>query len=180
MLTALSGYIYGQSSDKFTFDKSNNFPHNFDYVGMRRMHAAIGSLISLFAFLTLRNFKFSRKRSFLGSLIIIFDNGFTTICRLIILDAHLLCFTSFILLAFSYYYKTKGSILSQLLLGVGLGCVVSVKWLGCLTMLYVGIFIIYELYMESITKSVKNVLKFLVQRSMFLIVIPLLIYLFSF
>ena len=74
MLTALSGFIYGQSKD-FEFSSKENFPDKFDYQGMRRFHSLISSLTPLFGYLVLREFRISLRRSLLLSMLFLFENG---------------------------------------------------------------------------------------------------------
>jgi dolichyl-phosphate-mannose-protein mannosyltransferase len=202
LLTALSGFIYGQS-DKFLFSSKEKFPDDFDYVGMRRFHALISSLVPLFAYLILREFGFSILRSFLCSLFFIFDNGMTCISRLILLDSHLLSFTAgttyMMVILFSKTYRktpkinistpqkikpskalkdaSPGTLLS---LGCFIGCVISIKWIGCLTMLFVGIFVIYDLYKKLLFLDIKGMLKYFMRRAFYLIAVPAAIYIFFF
>ncbi|KAL6122819.1 hypothetical protein NUSPORA_00077 [Nucleospora cyclopteri] len=181
LLTALSGWIYGQSNI-FTFDSSSEFPISFDYAGMRRFHAFISSFISVFGFCILRLFKISLHRSFFGSLLLTFDNGINSISRLILLDSHMLFFTSSttFLFCFYFYQKSPNKHLTTLALGISIGCVVAVKWIGCLTTLYVGLFIGAELIYHFATSGDKMLLNFILSRIFYLINIPIITYLFTF
>lgn len=107
-LTALSGLIFDQNTNdkpnSFDFGSKDNFPATFDYTGMRMFHAAIASFTCLFAYLILRQFN-SKRRSFLISLLFIFENGNISISRLVLLDSHLLAFTSLCVYLLVLYYK---------------------------------------------------------------------------
>lgn len=179
LLTALSGYIYGQS-ENFIFSSSEQFPLEFDYVGMRRFHAFIGSLIPLFAFLTLRTLGFPCRRAFLCSFLFIFENGMTSITRLILLDSHMMLFTSLIGLMAALHQKHRRknttSPLALAGLGASIGCAISVKWIGCLTMLLVGLYVIYDLDHVLRSNPLPVFIRILFQYTIYLILLPAALY----
>ncbi|ELA40888.1 uncharacterized protein VICG_02068 [Vittaforma corneae ATCC 50505] len=188
MLTALSGLIHGQSND-FDFGSKENYPITFDYAGMRRFHAFIASFTPLFAYLILREFNFSLRRSLLLTLLFIFENGVVSISRLILLDSHLLTFTAgtiyFLVRLFQKIKKIsiigkKDCNIQLLLLGLFIGCVMSVKWIGFFTTLQVGSYIAVDLYFKLMFMSPLDFLNYFSRRVVYLILFPIVIYIFLF
>ncbi|KAM0680045.1 Protein O-mannosyltransferase 2 [Glugoides intestinalis] len=183
MLTALSGWLYGQSKD-FEFSSKDQFPQSFDYVGMRKFHAFIASFTPLFAYLTLREFGFSLRRAFLLSFLFIFENGVVSISRLILLDSHLLSFTAgcvyFLARLFmrdSYKIGQKPESRTNLiLLGVLIGCVMSVKWVGLLATSQIGLYIAADLYFKLAFMKPREFIQCFMRRVIFLIMLPFAIY----
>lgn len=183
MLTSLSGYIFNQPPD-FEFKSGDKFPEGFDYSGMRRFHSFIASFTPVFSYLILREVGYSYRRRTLLSLLFIFENGFTSIGRLVLLDSHLLTFTAAVAYFMTrLYYKSKRSTdtPSLLLLGLTLGCVLSVKWIGFLTMSLVGVFTIYQLWCNITSrKSILEFFTMFLSRALCLIALPLVIYVLLF
>lgn len=218
MLTAIGGLLAEQKGD---YKDTTAYPNDFDYAMMRRLHAFMGSFCPLFAYLILRKIGFSLARSFVCSLLFIFDNGFTSISRIVLLDPHLLSFiagTTYYMVALygpnqrtgkyrgkSPHHGSPGGTASYIsrdilpnshatasprhaalsktaLFGLGcmLGCVISVKWIGCLTMLLVGLFVIYDLYQKLLCYQMRSLLRDFILYSVFLIGLPILIYMGTF
>lgn len=186
MLTALSGLVFGQSND-FDFSSKENYPTTFDFEGMRRFHAFIASFTPLFGFMILRELGFSLRRSLLCSLLFVFENGTVSINRLILLDSHLLSFTAGTLYFLTLLYKKSRKVTRNrpgpvaedwilLCLGIFLGCVVSIKWIGCLTMLQVGVYIVFDLYSKIMFMELASFGKYFLRRVLYLIMVPAAIY----
>ena len=178
MLTSLGGHLFNQPLD-FEFKSVDRFPEGFDYSGMRRFHSFIASFIPVFGYLILKEIGYSYRRSIM-SLLFIFENGFTSIGRLILLDSHLQTFTAAVAYFMTrLYYSSKRSTKIPLLflLVLTLGCVLSIKWIGFLTMSLVGVFTVYQLCCNITSKeSILEFLKMFVLRAICLIVLPLMIY----
>ncbi|EPR79002.1 Dolichyl-phosphate-mannose-proteinmannosyltransferase [Spraguea lophii 42_110] len=185
MLTGLSGYLFNQDKD-FSFESGTQYPQNMDYVGMRRFHAVIASFISLIIFKILKVMNHDIMFRFFFSLLFTFENGFVSISRLILLDSHLLFFTGLTTLFIAKHFKDsyfqhKRNHRNIVLLGISIGCVMSVKWIGCLTTVFVGLFIIYELWiMITSKKKITAFFEMLFIRTLFLIAVPVFIYIFMF
>lgn len=180
MLTALSGYLFGQDVN-FKFDSGSSYPAQMDYVGMRRFHAFISSFVPLFSYLTLREMSYDVHCCSVIAFMIIFENSLVCISRLILLDSHLLFFTSMVVYALAKYVRRRTTT-NLILLGTALGCVQSVKWIGCFTTFLVGLFIIAELWILLIQKNVEftQFIRVFAERALYLIALPILIYLFFF
>lgn len=176
MLTALSGYIYKQPTEN-NFEFKGDYPENFDYAGMRRFHALISSFTPVFSYFILKEMKYNFKKRFLLSFIFVFENGFTSIGRLILLDSHLLTCTAAVVYFLTRLYFRNFKLIDLFLLGVSLGLVISVKWIGFFTTCLVGILIIFRLW--TLLNSDKPFTIFLyefLKNAICLIVIPILIY----
>lgn len=200
LLTAFGGWL---SNLPEKYIENEKYVLSFDYVKMRRFHAFISSFISVFIFLILREFNFSLHKSIMCTLLFVFENGFTCISRLSLLDSHLLTFTSavtyFMVILFKDNYSRKkmntdkknntqfnsendqysyGSLKYSTLicLGVSLGCVISVKWIGCLTMAMVGFYVIWDLFQKSLHLTFAKVFSEFLKYFVFLIILPLTIY----
>ncbi|KAG0441191.1 Dolichyl-phosphate-mannose--protein mannosyltransferase 2 [Dictyocoela muelleri] len=179
MMTAMSGFLFGQDPN-FNFESATQYPENMDYVGMRRVHAFFGSFIPCLVFLTLMNLNYDSAVAFVFSFVFTVENGFISISRLILLDSHLLFFTSLTIYLLTAFYRNKSKT-NLFLLGISLGCVMSIKWIGCLTTLLVGLYIIYELWTNLISKdTISNFIKMFIERSIFLILLPIGVYVLLF
>ena len=176
MLTALSGLIFNQDTE-FSFESGETYPEMMDYVGMRRFHAFFASFIPVFAELTFRELGYDHRR-ILFALFFIFENGFIGISRLILLDSHLLFFTSLVIYFLARLFnRPKQENMNLFFLGLSIGCVMSIKWIGFLTMATVGLYIIYELYSLLKGHEFKLLIKKFSIRFLFLLVLPSVLYL---
>lgn len=179
MLTSLGGYLFGQPLG-FEFKSGEAFPDGFDYSGMRRFHSFVASFTPVFGYLTLKETGVSYRRRMLLALLFIFENGFTSIGRLILLDSHLLTFTAAVAYFMARLYrrsKQSTDIFSLAMLGAMLGCVLSIKWIGFLTMSLVGVFTVYQLWANLTSReSIASFLRMFLLRALCLIVLPLAIY----
>lgn len=179
MLTSLGGYLFNQPLD-FEFKSGDRFPEKFDYSGLRRFHSFIASFTPVFGYLILKEMGHSYRRRMLLSMLFIFENGFTSIGRLVLLDSHLLTFTASVAYFLARLHRRSGkntNASSLLPLGLTLGCVMSVKWIGFLTTSLVGIFTIYQLWCNLVSKhSMTEFLKMFAMRILYLIIIPLMMY----
>lgn len=184
MMTALSGYIFEQDID-FKFDSGSDYPKAMDYVGMRRFHAFVSSFLPVFVYGIHIELGYADYHSVLMAMLYMFENGLGSISRLILLDSHLMFFTGstayLVTRLFASRKKIKEEILNLFMLGISIGCVLSVKWIGCLTTLLVGLYIIYELwsYLMSKRRFYIFLYKFAL-RALMLILLPIFIYLFWF
>lgn len=180
MLTAFSGWFYEQPLG-FKFGSSEEYPSEFDYSGMRRFHALIASFTPMFSYLIFRELNYSYRRSVLLTLLFIFENGFTSIGRLILLDSYMLSFTALVVYLLTRLYCRSFKTLDLFCLGVSLGMVLSVKWIGCLTTAFVGVIIIYRLWNHTNSKRpLIEVLKDFTRFAICLIAVPLIFYVLLF
>lgn len=180
LITTLFGWLSNQPLD-FKFESANEYPKNFNYQLMRILHAFVGSLVPMFCELTLKELSYKNYiRYFIASLLI-FDNGLVCISRLILLDSHLMAFTSAAVYFLCKYLNNKTQT-NMFILGIMIGCVMSIKWVGCMAVTLIGIFIIYELLSAFCNKqnSFKKLTKMFLVRALHLIILPVFIYMMFF
>ncbi|KCZ77272.1 hypothetical protein H311_01719, partial [Anncaliia algerae PRA109] len=178
LMTAVSGYLFGQDTD-FEFESGSEYPPQMDYTGMRRFHAFISAFVPVLMYGTCRNLGYSKSFSFYSTFFYVFENGNVSISRLILLDSHLLFFTAFVIFFFSLW-RQKKSILNISYLGISIGLTLSVKWIGCFTTFFVGVYVIDELYKSLKEEKLSSFFKRFFIRFIFLIIVPVAVYLFWF
>lgn len=172
IITSIFGYLSNQPLD-FKFDSGSIYPSTF-YINMRLYHALVSSFIVPLIYATILNF-LNRETAIFISLLVLFENGIISISRLILLDSTLLLFTTLTLFTFSLYYKKKSN-LNLFLLGISIGCVASVKWIGLFTILLIGIFIIAEIINNLFFSKISSIIIHFLKRAIFLILVPISIY----
>lgn len=159
------------------------------YLEMRLLCAILGYLTLPVAYFTLRALGLRVTTSAVGTLMLGLDNALTTQSRLILLDSHLVFFTSTSILAYTKYSlanTTKPFSRSWwawlALTGTSLGLVVSVKYVGLFTIATVGLCTILQLWSIVVNPKVPLSLfaKHFAARAFFLIVWPVCIYIFWF
>ncbi|KAI5285778.1 Protein O-mannosyltransferase 2, partial [Ascosphaera acerosa] len=199
MLVGLSGYIAGYNGS-FEFKSGETYPEYVDYTSMRLFNAAFGALCVPLAYFTARELRFKKPAVWLVTLMVLLENSYATISRFILLDSMLLFFTFTTVLCWARFHSLRDRSFSAewfawlLLTGVSIGCVCSVKWVGLFATAMVGLYTAEDLWnkfgdlkMRPVspqappTSPLKTTLAthFLV-RVLGLIVLPILVYMFSF
>lgn len=174
-LTALAGYLSNQKGANYDYDEYKKYPEEYDYTLNRTLHAFSGSFLPMFGFLILSEFGNTRKASFLGSMLLVFDNGFTLISKIIVLDPHMLSFMAVIAYLFSrYHFRKETKMLTYL--GLAMGCVISIKWIGAVTVIWVGLYIMLEQMHAFVTLENMEFFTQFAIRIANLIVLPGIIY----
>lgn len=92
MLVGLAGYINGYNGT-FEFTSASPYPEWVNFVGMRIFLATFGALAVPLGFLTAVALNLSPPACCLVAAMMLFENGFIGISRLILLDSMLLFFT---------------------------------------------------------------------------------------
>jgi len=165
---------------------SNNVP----YVIMRAFPAVLGLALIPIAFLTLIALRLSLATAILGALLITFENALIAQSRLILLDSFLLFFTG---LTMYFWVKfanldsdgaafTRKWWINLTLTGLGLGAVVSCKWVGLFTIAAVGMGTLRQLWLllGNLKVTPKMWIKHFAARGLCLIVVPGVFYMFMF
>ncbi|CAO3631730.1 unnamed protein product [Cunninghamella blakesleeana] len=173
---------------KFKFDSGATYPSNVDYRSMRIFCAFWGALIVPLAYATTKEFYLSKKSCFLSALMVLCDTAYLCISRFILLDSILLFFTAFTLYSlFKFHNAQKKSFTvlwwkNLLLLGISLGCIISVKWMGLFTIALVGIYTLEDLWdkLGNVNIPILEYVYHWMARILCLIVLPISIYLFCF
>ncbi|KGO72512.1 Glycosyl transferase, family 39 [Penicillium italicum] len=171
MLVGLSGYLAGYNGS-FEFKSGEKYPDDVNYTFMRAFNAAFGIVCIPLAYYTARELNFRRATVWLISLMVLCENSYATISRFILLDSMLLCFTFTTTLCWARFHRLQRDSFS-------LECV---KWVGFFCTALVGLYTIDDLWNKfGDLKMPRAVLaKHLVARVVGLIVIPILVYMFSF
>ncbi|KAJ9053561.1 Protein O-mannosyltransferase 2 [Entomophthora muscae] len=181
LLVALGGLLAGYDGS-FDF-KHSEFPPNVNYTCMRLFHALFGIGLVPLAYFTCDQLGLSRRVSLASASLILFDNAITLLSRFIILDAILLFFNAcsvYFLVAFHGSRArpfTQKWYMTLLGLGISLGLVVSVKWIGLFVIGLVGLYTLEDLWARL---SEVDFFKHLVARIFCLILVPVTIYLATF
>lgn len=83
MLVGLSGYMAGYNGS-FEFKSGEKYPDWVNYTFMRQFNAFFGAIIVPFAYLTAKELKFKRPAVWLVTLMVLCENSYTTISRVIL------------------------------------------------------------------------------------------------
>lgn len=185
MLIGLGGWLSGYNGT-FSFDSGAKYPEWVNYVGMRMFVASFGALVVPLAYAIAVQIGLSPCASILVGFSCAFDNGFIGISRLILLDPILLFFTAATVLGLASFLRsppfTRSWIFSLAATGLCIGCVLSVKWVGLFSTALVGFHTIEDLWnlLGDLSLPKKKFLKHLSARVLFLISIPMSLYIFFF
>ncbi|KAL1968763.1 hypothetical protein VTN77DRAFT_1589 [Rasamsonia byssochlamydoides] len=187
MLVGLSGYLAGYNGS-FEFKSGEKYPEDVNYTFMRVFNAFFGVVCVPLAYYTARELNFRRPTVWLISLMVLFENSYATISRFILLDSMLLCFTFTTTLCWARFHRLQRRSFSTewyiwlFLTGLSIGCVCSVKLVGLFCTALVGLYTVEDLWnkfgdlkMPKITLA-----KHFAARVVCLIVVPVLVYMFTF
>lgn len=157
---------------------------------MRSFPALLGLALIPISFLTLIALRLSLATAILGSLLITFENAMIAQSRLILLDSFLLFFTG---LTMYFWVKfanldsdgaafTSKWWINLTLTGLGLGAVVSCKWVGLFTIAAVGMGTLRQLWLllGNLKVTPKMWIKHFAARGLCLIAVPAVFYMFMF
>merc|ERR1719320_643266 len=187
LLIAGMGYMTGYNGS-FHFDSPGDEFGEHNAMGMRIGCAIMGILTIPIGFLTTWELTGSLTAATIGSLMLIFDTGFTVINRYILLDPLLIFFMSASFLSMVKFRTLHSSPFSMQwwlwlsLTGTMLVCVFSVKFVGLFIVLYVGAFTALDLWniLGDLTVSCQLFIRHLMARVLCLIIVPIFFYVFFF
>ncbi|KAF7719202.1 Dolichyl-phosphate-mannose-protein mannosyltransferase [Penicillium ucsense] len=187
MLVGLSGYLAGYNGS-FEFKSGEKYPEDVDYTFMRAFNAMFGVVCVPLAYYTARELNFRRATVWLITLMVLCENSYATISRFILLDSMLLCFTFTTMLCWARFHRLQRVSFSPewwlwlCLTGFSIGCVCSVKWVGFFCTAVVGLYTAEDLWNKfgDVKMPPTLLAKHLFARVGGLIVIPVLVYMFSF
>jgi len=191
--TLILRILGSRSAKSFSLDKltSRDYTANHvPYVIMRSFPAILGLALIPISFLTLIALRLSLATAILGALLITFENALIAQSRLILLDSFLLFFTG---LTMYFWVKfanldsdgaafTRKWWINLTLTGLGLGAVVSCKWVGLFTIAAVGMGTLRQLWLllGNLKVTPKMWIKHFAARGLCLIVVPGVFYMFMF
>lgn len=187
MLVGLSGYLAGYNGS-FEFKSGETYPEEVNYTFMRIFNAMFGVVTVPLAYFAARDLSFRRETVWLITLMVLCENSYATISRFILLDSMLLCFTFTTVLCWARFHKLRNKSWSiewfawLFLSGLSIGCVCSVKWVGFFATSLVGLYTIEDLWGKfgNLKMPKTELASHLAVRVVGLIIIPLLVYMFSF
>ena len=187
MLVGLSGYLAGYNGS-FEFKSGDTYPAEVDYTFMRVFNALFGVVTVPMADRIARDLGFSRPAVWLCTLMVLCENSYATISRFILLDSMLLCFTFSTVMCWARFHKLQHKAWTAewftwlFLSGISIGCVCSVKWVGLFVTALVGLYTAQDLWNKfgDQRMPVLELGSHLAVRVCSLIVIPTLVYMFSF
>ena len=187
MLVGLSGYLAGYNGS-FEFKSGERYPDDVNYTFMRIFNALFGAACIPLAYFTARELNFKRPAVWLVTLMVLCENSYATISRFILLDSMLLCFTFTTVLCWARFHRLQKESFSPewflwlFLTGISIGCVCSVKWVGLFCTAMVGLYTAEDLWNKfgDIKMPKVELATHVATRVLGLIVLPLMVYMFSF
>lgn len=187
MLVGLSGYLAGYNGS-FEFKSGETYPEELNYTFMRVFNALFGAVTIPLAYFTARELELKRPAVWFVTLMVLCENSYATISRFILLDSMLLCFTFTTVLCWARFHRLQNKAWTVewfvwiFLTGISIGCVCSVKWVGLFATALVGLYTAHDLWNKfgNLKMPPVELGAHLVVRVVGLIVIPMIVYMFSF
>ncbi|KAF9972987.1 hypothetical protein BGZ73_003837 [Actinomortierella ambigua] len=143
MLFALVAYLLGFDGN-FNFIIGRLYPKNVPFIGLRLFTAMCGVGLVPISYWTIRRAGFSTQAAIICALLVTFENALITQSRFILLDAPMMLFMGYTMLAWISFYNyrnrpfSRGWWLWLVQTGFGLFLSSSVKWVGLFTITTVG------------------------------------------
>ncbi|KAG0078089.1 Protein O-mannosyltransferase 2 [Linnemannia elongata] len=186
MLVGLSGILAGYDGS-FDFESGANYP-DINYRFMRLFNATFGVVMVPMAFWTARELHVSRTASTFAAAMVLMDNAYLVISRYILLDSMLLSSIFFVVLCLAKFRNLKDRAFSAKwwmwlsMMGVGVGAVSSMKWVGFFVTALVGLYTVEDLWdlLGDLHMSMATYVMHWVSRSILLIALPTTIYISCF
>ncbi|KAJ2789917.1 Dolichyl-phosphate-mannose--protein mannosyltransferase 4, partial [Coemansia helicoidea] len=187
MLVAVGGWMVGYDG-AFLFEKIglDYMANGVPYIIMRSWVALFGFALPLLVYVIMAESGYSVLASLLAALLVTFDNALVTQGRLILLDNIMIFFMLGAMYAYVRFFKLRyrpfGARWWGWLLGTGamLGCAVSCKLVGLLTIAMVGCAVLYDLWrIMDIRRgtTMAQVARHFAARAFALIAVPFALYL---
>ncbi|KAF9395803.1 hypothetical protein CPC16_006840 [Podila verticillata] len=183
MLFATVAYLLGFDG-KFSFTPGKLYPQTVPFIGMRMFAVACGVGLIPISYLTIKRSGHSTQAAIICAVLVTFENALITQSRFILLDAPMMLFMGYTLLAWINFYNhrnrpfTRGWWLWLLQTGTGLFLSSSVKWVGLFTIATIGVCVLKYLQ-EARTHlyvSTRNFSKQFVALFVCLLVYPAVMY----
>ncbi|KAI6813570.1 dolichyl phosphate-D-mannose:protein O-D-mannosyltransferase-like protein [Hortaea werneckii] len=187
MLVGLSGYLANYNGS-FEFKSGETYPEELNYTFMRLFNSAFGALCIPLAYFTAKELHFKRPTVWLVTMMVLFENSYTTISRFILLDSMLLFFTFTTVFCWAKFHNQRHDpfgpewALWLTMTGISIGCVCSVKWVGMFGTALVGLYTIEDLWNKfgDLKMPKMTLAAHFGFRVVGLIIIPMIVYMFSF
>ncbi|KAF9277436.1 hypothetical protein BGZ88_001172, partial [Linnemannia elongata] len=183
MLFSLVAYLLGYDG-KFDFISGKLYPNNVPFIGLRMFAAACGVGLIPISYLTIKRSGHSTQAAITCAILLTFENALITQNRFMTLDAPMMLFMGYTLLAWVNFYNhrnrpfTRGWWTWLLQTGVGLFLSSSVKWVGSFTLVTIGLCV--AKYLQESRKhlylSTREFSKQITALSLCLLILPVLLY----
>lgn len=194
MLCGLSEHIVGYDAYKhwsYEFGSGSVFPEGTNFWGMRLFQVVFSSLIVPMTGSIMRTLGFSLWTQTLVTLMVALENSFIVLGKFVLLDSFLMFFSTAVILCLSKVHslrRKEGSLAWigwMWLLGINIGCVCSVKWVGLFVTAIVGIYTVIDLWFQTLKvhKKQLDVVDYMaswVSRILCLIILPVMLYMVFF
>lgn len=184
----LVGYDPSQNPD-YNFESGSTYPEQINFFGMRLFQVVFSSLLAPISWLTCRSLRLNLQTSFLISLMVCLESSFIVLGKFVLLDSFLFFFTATTFLCLAQVHKFRSlegksykPFYWYILLGLSIGCVCSVKWVGLFVTSVVGIYTVIDLWVKfwDAIFSWTTYAKFWLRRIFCLIIIPITLYMLFF
>lgn len=192
MLCGLSEWLVGynaSSNPDYKFDSGSTYPGDINYYGMRLFQVFFSAALAPIAWFTCRSLNMNILTSYLISIMICLDSSFIVLGKFVLLDSFLFFFTGTTILCLAQVHRhrlNEGKKFTSdfwfILLGLSIGCVCSIKWVGLFVTAVVGIYTIVDLWAKfwDTRLSMYAYIKCWIRRIISLIMIPACIYMLCF
>lgn len=158
------------------------FDDSVPFIAMRSVSALCGALTVVLTYLILRGSACRPIVALFGAFLLLVENSLATQSRFILLDAPLVFFTALTVYSFKKFeLATPFSKLwyrNLLGMGIALGWTVSTKLTGLFTFAWVGVWMLYQIWLlfGDLDVSYKRLFGHIIARAVALIFVPLTIY----
>lgn len=156
MLCGLSEWLVGyqaSANPDYNFDAGSTYPAQINYFGMRLFQVFFSSALTPIAWFTCRSLKKNLWTCYLVTLMVCLESSFIVLGKFVLLDSFLFFFTATTFLCLAnvnrlrkFEGKSRKFNLWLLLLGLSIGCVCCVKWVGLFVTSVVGVYVIVDLW----------------------------------
>lgn len=187
MLNGLAGFIAGYDGS-FEFKSGETYPEGLNFVFMRIWNAIFGAACVPLAYYTALGLELTVPAVWLVTMMVLFDNSYATISRFILLDSMLLFFTFSTMFCLVKFHEYRHAPFTYrwwkwiTLMGVSIGCVCSVKWVGMFGTALCGLYTIHDLWDKFGEVKMPKItyVQHWIARVWSLIVVPFFVYAFFF
>lgn len=187
ILVGLSGLLAGYNGS-FEFKSGDTYPEELNYTFMRAFNAFFGIICIPMAYYTACELKLKRPAVWLVTLMVLCENSYTTISRFILLDSMLLCGTVATVFCWSKFHSMQHMSFDPewffwlFMTGISIGCVCSVKLVGLFVTALVGLYTVEDLWNKfgNLRMPHTELSAHVAARVVGLIIVPALVYMFSF
>ncbi|KAJ2156767.1 Dolichyl-phosphate-mannose--protein mannosyltransferase 4 [Coemansia sp. RSA 552] len=187
MLVAVGGWLVGYDGH-FLFEKigTDYVKNGVPYLAMRGWVALFGAALPPLAYMIMAESGYSVLASLLVAVLVTFDNALVTHGRLILLDNFMVFFMLAAVYSYIRFFKLRYRAFGAqwwtwlVVTGVMLGCTVSCKLVGLLTIGLVGLAVIHDLWRILDVRrgtSPERFMQHVGARALGLIAVPIMVYL---